>query len=260
MAATTTKNVKFKNRNGHLLSGRIDIPNEVNICAYGVFAHCFTCGKNFTAANKISKALAKEGVAMLRFDFTGIGESEGEFSETNFTTRVEDIISAGDFLSEEFEAPKLLVGHSFGGAAALAACKDMDYINTVATIAAPANPEHVLHILDPIRSDLDKDIDSEISLPSGKFVFKKQFIDDALKIDFLTDLKRVRKSFLVMHSPFDDTVEISNASEIFMAQKHPKSFLTLDYAEHLLTKPKDSEYCGQMIYHWAKRYFKTYNG
>ena len=246
--------VSFKNASGQTLAGRLDSPANGRPRAYALYASCFTCGKDVRAAVNIGRALAREGIATLRFDFAGLGESEGSFADTTFSTNVSDLKAAAAFLAANYEAPKILVGHSLGGAAVLAAAKDIPSSVAVATIAAPANPEHVAGLLGPARETIEEQGEADVILVGRKFHFKKAFLDDLPQHPWREYLHSMRKALLVFHSPVDQTVNISNAAEIFTAALHPKSFVSLNEADHLLTKETDSEYVGLILGAWASKY------
>ncbi|MGE5625510.1 MAG: alpha/beta fold hydrolase [Bacillota bacterium] len=246
--------VRFKNPSGQTLAGRLDSPANGKPRAYALYASCFTCGKDVRAAVNIGRALAREGIACLRFDFAGLGESEGTFADTTFTSNVADLKAAADFLAREYQAPKILVGHSLGGAAVLAAAKDIASSVAVATIGAPASPEHVARLLGPARETIEARGEADVTLVGRKFHFKKAFLDDLPQHPWREYVRALRKALLVFHSPADTTVDISNAAEIFTAALHPKSFVSLNEADHLLTRETDSEYVGLILGAWASKY------
>ncbi len=248
------KKVSFRNLNDKLLSGRLELPIDQFPRAYALFAHCFTCSKNFSAVRHISKALTQNGFGVLRFDFTGLGDSEGDFADTNFSSNVEDLLAAARFLEEKYQAPKLLVGHSLGGAAVLFAARQLETVEAVATIGAPASPEHVSHLFEESIDEIIKNKSAKVNLGGRPFTIKSQFIDDLRKQDLPDALKDLNKSLLIMHSPQDMTVEIENAAKIYKAAKHPKSFVSLDGADHLMSDKEDSHYVGDVIATWASRY------
>lgn len=235
------------------LAGRLDLPVG-EIKAYALYAHCFTCSKDVFAAKKIAAKLALDGIAVLRFDFTGLGASEGEFSDTNFTSNIEDLTHAVDYMREEHEAPSIMIGHSLGGAAVLSAAKYAPEVKAVATIGAPADAHHVVH---NFGDDLDKINDegqAELLLAGRPFTIKKQFVDDLCKTSVKDHVANLRKALMVLHSPIDQTVGIENAAAIYGAAKHPKSFVSLDDADHLLSREKDATYAATIISAWAGRF------
>lgn len=246
--------ITFINSQGETLAARLDLPANQDPHNFAIFAHCFTCSKDFSAVRNVSRALASEGFGVLRFDFMGLGGSSGDFSETNFTSNVNDLVSASEFLAKEYRAPSLLVGHSLGGAAAIFAGNEIDSIEAVATIGAPSNPAHVQKQLgnkiDTIRSRGA----AEVTLAGRPFTFKKQFLDDLESSSCVQAAKTLDKALLIMHSPQDDTVSIKNAEEIYLAAHHPKSFVTLDGSEHLLIDKENASYVGKIVAGWAARY------
>ena len=243
----------FENQNGEKIGARLDRP-EGEVKAYALFAHCFTCHKNLNAVRNISNSLNKAGVAVLRFDFTGLGESEGDFADTNFSSNVEDLIYAAEFLTREYESPKLLIGHSLGGAAVLMATSKLPHIQAVVTLGAPCDPEHVTHLLKCSVEEIETNGYANVSLAGRPFTIKKQFLDDlaAQKMDEV--IRSIKRPLLVCHSPIDHTVGVENAAHIFSNALHPKSFLSLDQADHLLTDAADATYAGNMIAAWAAPY------
>ncbi len=248
-----TQRVSFANNDGQLLAGLLDLPAGPPR-AYALFAHCFTCSKNVKAAANIARALNLAGIAVLRFDFTGLGESEGEFGDTNFSGNVADLVAAARFLESTYQAPALLVGHSLGGAAVLAAAAQIPSAVAIATIAAPSRPAHIRHLLGPVAGDLQERGEAEIQLGGRPFTIKQQFITDLEEHSSPEDIARLRKALLIMHAPLDDIVDIGNASELFMMARHPKSFLSLDTADHLLSRAEDAHYAGTALAGWASHY------
>jgi len=246
--------VRFPNAQGQTLAGRLDMPAHGKPRAYAVYAHCFTCGKDVRAAVNICRALAREGIATLRFDFTGLGESQGDFADTTFSSNIADLVAAAKFLEQQFEAPKILVGHSLGGAAVLEAAHQIASSVAVATIAAPASPEHVAGLLGEARAAIEQQGEAEVALVGRKFRFKKAFLDDLPGHCSREKLRALRKALLIFHAPGDTTVDISNAGDIFGAALHPKSFVSLSGADHLLTREEDSEYVGKILGAWASKY------
>jgi uncharacterized OsmC-like protein/alpha/beta superfamily hydrolase len=249
--------LNFVNRNGKRLAARLDLPIDEKPCAFAIFAHCFTCSKNFNAIVNIDRELTRQGIAVLRFDFTGIGESEGDFSETNFSTNVEDLISAADFLRDGYEAPKLLIGHSLGGAAILQAAGQIPSTRAVVTIAAPADLTSLSHFLvNNSGGSLQSRGEVTINFSGKDFKIRKQFLEDLQQSNMDTVVRNLRKPLLLFHSPLDRIVSIDNAARIFVAARHPKSFISLDQADHLLSNREDSLYVGSVLAAWSKKYME----
>ncbi|MEQ9468900.1 MAG: alpha/beta fold hydrolase [Ekhidna sp.] len=250
------KKVTFKNSDGHELSGRLDFPLIGRPKAYVLFAHCFTCSKNLKSVDHISQAFTRSGMAILRFDFTGLGQSKGEFADTNFSSNLSDLKDAYDFMAAEYEAPQIMVGHSLGGAAVLHVSGELKNVKAVATIGAPSTPDHVAHLLDKGREELEKSGEAEVNIGGRTFKMKKQFLDDLEEKKGKGVIKNLKKSLLVIHSPQDKIVGINNAQEIYEQAMHPKSFVTLDGADHLMTEEEDAKYAGMIISSWAGRYIE----
>lgn len=251
MASKRSK-IEFES-NGIKLAGLLETPDANSVLAYALFAHCFTCGKDIAAASRISRALVALGYAVLRFDFTGLGNSDGDFSNTNFSSNVDDLVAAADFLREQFQAPKLLIGHSLGGAAVLKAAESIPEAVAITTIGAPFTAQHVSKQL---GADLDKITahgEAEVDLAGRKFKMKKQFVDD-IRSQSSEHISKLRKALLILHSPVDDIVLIAEAEKIYKEALHPKSFISLDTADHLLTRKQDSEYAAACISAWASRF------
>ena len=246
--------VIFLNNEGQKLSGRLELPVNQQPHNFAIFAHCFTCNKNLLAVKNISRALTSNGFGVLRFDFTGLGESDGDFSDTNFSGNVEDLVSAATYLEENYKSPTLIIGHSLGGAAAIFAASQIDSITAVATVASPSNPKHVQHLLQSNLEEIQSSGKAIVNLGGRNFTINKQFIDDLEANGLSLSTKNLRKPLLVMHSPQDTIVNIKNAEEIYVAAHHPKSFVSLDGADHLLSNKEDSIYVGNVISNWAKRY------
>jgi uncharacterized OsmC-like protein/alpha/beta superfamily hydrolase len=251
------KNLEFKNKDGQALSARLDLPLDGKPLAYALFAHCFTCSKNTKAIAHISRALTRQGLAVLRFDFTGLGESEGDFADTNFSSNVEDLIVAADFLKANYQAPEILIGHSFGGAAVIQAAGRIPSSTAVVTIAAPSDPQHVTRALGSAAVSIQNEGQADVTLAGRTFTLKKQFLDDLHFLNMTETLKNLDRALLVLHSPIDETVGIENAARIFQAARHPKSFISLDTADHLLTNSEDSLYAGSVIAAWARKYMNA---
>ena len=245
--------LSFENREGEKLAALLERPS-IRPAAYALFAHCFTCSKDIAAASRISRALAAHGIAVLRFDFTGLGNSEGDFANTNFSSNISDLVCAADHLRSTFEAPSLLVGHSLGGAAVLAAAGQIEEAKAVVTIGAPADPGHVSHLFESSRSEIEAKGSAVVNLAGRQFEIKKQFLEDIAAQSLEDRIKKLRKALLIFHSPVDEIVGIDNASAIFQAALHPKSFISLDKADHLLSRKIDSEYVAATISAWAGRY------
>ncbi|MCS3629686.1 putative redox protein [Salinibacter ruber] len=246
--------VRFENADGNALAARLDRPDGESPCAFALFAHCFTCSKDLRAAGAISRALTRHGIAVLRFDFTGLGESEGEFADTNFSSNVEDLIAAAGYLSEHYEAPRILVGHSLGGAAVLQAAQRLDSVQAVSTIGAPYDPGHVTQHLQDAVEDIEEKGEARVQLAGRTFTIRKQFLDDLAATKMETTIRTLGRALLIFHSPVDQTVGANNAAKIFQAAKHPKSFVSLDDADHLLTDRSDAEYLGVVLGAWAEKY------
>jgi uncharacterized OsmC-like protein/alpha/beta superfamily hydrolase len=238
--------------NGLRLSGALEAPEGVVRC-YALFAHCFTCGKDVAAASRIARALTRAGIAVLRFDFTGLGNSDGDFANTNFSSNLQDLLAASDFLRDNYEAPALLIGHSLGGAAVLAMAANVPEVRAVATIGAPHKADHVTHNFSASLEEIATTGEARVDLGGRQFSIKKQFLDDLEQHDY-ADLGKLGKALLVMHAPLDATVSITEAEKIYVGARHPKSFISLDDADHLLTRKADSEYAANNIAAWADRY------
>lgn len=252
-----SKKIVFAGTQNRKLAALLDMPVDGKPIAYALFAHCFTCTKNLKAIHHISRGLAREGIAVLRFDFTGLGESEGDFAETTFSSNVEDLVAAADFLQSDFDAPRILIGHSLGGAAVLQAAAKIPSCRAIATIGAPAKPDHVIRLLQDQMEDIKLQGEAEVSLEGRRFKIKKQFVDDLEQTHMDQVIRNLKKALLIFHSPVDDTVGIDNAAKIFQAARHPKSFVSLDRADHLLTSEADAIYVGNVIAAWAPKYIDT---
>jgi putative redox protein len=248
-----TERFQFQGSEGHQLAAALDLPDSEPM-AYALFAHCFTCGKDVLAASRIAHALAAKGIAVLRFDFTGLGSSEGDFANTTFSSNVADLVRAADHLRETRQAPAILIGHSLGGAAILAAAAQIPDARAVVTIAAPSDPAHVTGLFAGQIDDIRKHGKVEVSLAGRPFQIKREFLDDIAEHDLMEHVAKLHKALLIMHAPTDDTVGIDNATKIFVAAKHPKSFVSLAGADHLLTDRRDAGYVADVIAAWAERY------
>ncbi|MFP4246711.1 MAG: alpha/beta fold hydrolase [Halochromatium sp.] len=245
----------FDNPDGHRLAGLLETPPPgVETQRYALFAHCFTCGKDLAAATRIARALAARGIAVLRFDFTGLGNSDGDFANTSFSSNVQDLLAAAAALERDHAAPALLIGHSLGGAAVLAAAGNLPSVEAVVTIAAPATPGHIQHLFSGVRGELETTGEAEVKIGRRHFRIRRQFLDDLEQYADAEHIRRLKRPLLVFHSPVDEIVEVEEAAKIYWAALHPKSFISLDRADHLLTKREDSEYVAETLVAWASRY------
>jgi uncharacterized OsmC-like protein/alpha/beta superfamily hydrolase len=248
--------LRFPGAHGQDLAARLESP-VTTPTAYALFAHCFTCSKDLKAAVWISRALVARGIAVLRFDFTGIGESEGDFSGTDFSSNLEDLVAAADFLRGRYEAPRLLVGHSLGGCAVLAAAERISEARAVATIGAPSDTEHLRDTLVRIAPELEERGEAEVHLGGARpFRIRKELLDDLEEEHLRGVLERLHKALLIFHSPVDNVVGIDHARRLFEMAKHPKSFVSLDTANHLLTDEADARYVGDVLAAWSGRYLE----
>ena len=248
-----TERFQFTGSEGQQLAAALDLPEREPL-AYALFAHCFTCGKDVLAAKRIAVALAAKGIAVLRFDFTGLGSSEGDFANSTFSSNVADLVRAADHLRETRKAPAILIGHSLGGAAILAAAGQIPEARAVVTIAAPSDPAHVTGLFADHVEDIRQNGESEVSLAGRPFRIRREFLDDIAEHSLMAHVAKLHKALLVMHAPTDDTVGIDNATRIFVTAKHPKSFVSLAGADHLLTNKNDAAYVADVIAAWATRY------
>lgn len=250
-----SEKIEFTNLQGNTLAARLDRPMAPPR-AYALFAHCFTCSKDVLAAKRIATALAEQGIAVLRFDFTGLGGSEGDFGNTDFSSNVDDLVAAASYLRDAHGAVDILIGHSLGGAAVLAAAARIPEAAAVATIGAPCDPEHVLALLSEKREEIEARGEAEISLGGKTFRITRRFLEDIARQPMTEAIGNLGKALLVMHAPLDNVVGIDNASRIFGAAKHPKSFVSLDKADHLLGKRADSAYVAAVLAAWVSRYLE----
>jgi putative redox protein len=245
----------FQNPDGHTLAGLLETPPAgVETQRYALFAHCFTCGKDIAAASRISRALAARGIAVLRFDFTGLGNSDGDFANTSFTSNIQDLIAAARKLEADFQPPALLIGHSLGGAAVLAAAPQLDSVEAVVTIAAPATPGHIEHLFSGARGEMEAVGEAEVQVGRRRFRIRRQFLEDLRNYADAEHIRRLKRALLIFHSPVDEIVSIEEAAKIYRAALHPKSFISLCEADHLLTNREDSEYVAETLVAWASRY------
>ena len=249
------KKLKITNRKGLELNAQLELPANQKPNYYAIFAHCFTCSSSLSAVRNVSRALTQDGFAVLRFDFTGLGRSEGEFADSHFSANVEDLIDVHKYMSEQFGAPTLLVGHSLGGAAVLVAASIITSIKAVATIGAPATVGHVKRLFSHAVEEVKEKGSVKVNIGGRPFEIDENFISEFDNTDLPAIVSELRKPLLIMHSPFDKIVGIENAQELYVKANHPKSFITLDKADHLLSENVDSEYVGDIIGTWAKRYF-----
>ena len=250
------RKIRFENRAGVALAGTLELPPGGDWRAVALFAHCFTCSRNIGAARDITRALARAGFAVLRFDFTGLGESEGDFADTSFSSNLDDLEDAAGWLGERYASPQLLVGHSLGGTAALAVADRLDSVRAVATVAAPASPEHVLKHFGAGLERIEEEGAAEVELAGRTFRVRRDFIEDARRHPLTERVGDLRRALLVLHSPADAVVAVDEAQKIFVAAKHPKSFVSLDDADHLLSDTRDSGYAGSVIAAWAARFIQ----
>jgi esterase/lipase len=252
----SSKKITFSNSTGHQLSAIMEMPDADTPKAFALFAHCFTCNKNLTAVKNIGRALNSKGIAVLRFDFTGLGESEGDFENTNFSSNIEDLLSAAEFLKENYKAPNIMIGHSLGGAAAIYAAAILESVEVVATVGTPSDPSHVTNLFENGIEHINEHGVANVSIGGRSFTIKKQFLDDIKEKDLRQTVHQLHKPILILHSPQDNTVSIESAAAIYQAARHPKSFISLDGADHLLSSSADSAYVGTMIAAWSERYIE----
>jgi len=249
---TISEKIEFPGSLGAMLAARLDRPAG-KPRAYALFAHCFTCSKDIFAASRIAATLAGHGIATLRFDFTGLGASEGEFANTHFSSNVDDLVAAADWLRRERAAPALLIGHSLGGAAVLAAAGRIAEAKAVATIGAPADADHVIHNFGASLATIEQQGEAEVSLAGRTFTIRKSFIDDLRSASLRDHIATLKRALIIFHAPLDQTVGIDNASAIFSAARHPKSFISLDGADHLLSRREDAVFVADTLAAWANR-------
>ncbi|MEM6279765.1 MAG: bifunctional alpha/beta hydrolase/OsmC family protein [Verrucomicrobiota bacterium] len=246
----------FTNGDGHQLAARLDLPGLGKPRAYALFAHCFTCGKDLKVITWMSRALTGLGIAVFRFDFPGLGQSEGEFGATTFTSNVDDLFRASKYLEEIAEGPQILIGHSLGGAAVLRAAPLIESARAVATIGAPADPSHVTHLLSSKLEEIQERGEATVELAKREFLIKREFVDDLERVSMFDATGSLGRALLILHSPVDEIVGIENAAGIYTEAKHPKSFVSLDRADHLLTRESDARYAARTIAAWAERYLE----
>jgi alpha/beta superfamily hydrolase len=249
-----TQNIQVETATGLRLSARFDRP-EGNVIATALFAHCFTCGKDILAAGRISRRLVAQGYAVFRFDFTGLGASEGEFAETNFSSNIQDLVEAARWLEKHYQAPSLMIGHSLGGTAILAAARQLPQARAFVTIGSPSDPRHIFKLIgEQSLEEIAAAGDAEVMLEGRAFRIKKQFLLDASEQRVLTEVRGLGRPLMIMHSPRDTTVEIDHATALFHAAAHPKSFVSLGEADHLISDRIDTDFIADVIASWSKRY------
>lgn len=248
--------LKIKNSKGHILNARLELPANQKPNDYAIFAHCFTCSSSLNAVRNISRSLTNHGFGVLRFDFTGLGRSEGTFAESHFGANINDLLDVHQYMKENYEAPSLLVGHSLGGAAVIVAGSKLEEVKAIATIGAPSSAEHTKKHFSHHLDEIAEKGEIEVNIGGRPFVINQEFLENFGNTDLITTVKNLRKPLLVLHAPFDRIVGIENAQELFINAHHPKSFVSLDNADHLLTEQKDSLYAGEVIGAWAQRYLK----
>lgn len=249
-----TERLTFTGSEGHELAARLELPTDGRPRAWALFAHCFTCTKNIRAAVHLTRALSAEGIGVLRFDFTGLGESEGDFADTSFSSNVQDLVAAARYMERELAAPQLLVGHSLGGAAVIHAAGRLDSVRAVATIGAPAEPSHVLAHIESSREEIERDGVAEVSIGGRPFTVKRHFLEDLESQSMADAVDGLDAALLILHASTDGVVGVDNAARLYEMARHPKSFISLDGADHLLAESRDSEYAGRVLAAWASRY------
>ncbi|GGE06692.1 bifunctional alpha/beta hydrolase/OsmC family protein [Psychroflexus salis] len=251
------KNISFNNQKKEELKAILYLPTTRKAHSFAIFAHCFTCNKNFKNIKNISQSLTDKGFGVFSFDFTGLGESEGEFADTNFSHNIQDILAAVNFLKENYTAPNLLIGHSLGGTACIYASLQVPSCKAVVSIGSPHDPEHVKQLLEENLDDINENGEAKVNIGGRSFKIKKSFVEDIEKQSKKNALDHLKASLLILHSPQDKIVGIKNAEKLYKAARHPKSFVSLEGANHLLTNESDSKYVGQVIASWSKRYLDT---
>ncbi len=249
-----TIRIKIPNQENKFLSARLELPVDKKPHNFAIFAHCFTCNKDLHPVRNISRALTSNGFGVLRFDFTGLGESEGDFSETNFSSNISDLLIVNQYLTQNYKSPSVIIGHSLGGAAAIVSGSQIDSVKAIATIGAPSSVPHVKHLIKDNVDEINEKGFAKVFIGGRPFTLRKQFIDDLESNDVKSILKRMNKAILIVHSPQDTIVGIDNAAQLYHSAVHPKSFVSIDGADHLLSRKEDSLYVGEVISSWAKRY------
>ena len=246
--------LQFENPAGKLLAGRLDLPPDGPPRAYGLFAHCFTCSKDLKAAAYVCRSLADHGIGMLRFDFTGLGDSQGDFADTTFSSNIDDLETAAAYMAREHQPVRLMVGHSLGGAAVLRAAGRIPSCRGVATIGTPADPSHVARHLEDSLNAINQHGEAEVMVEGRAFHFRRSFLDDLAGNAMPAAVGQLGLPLLILHSPLDDVVGVENAGRLYQAARHPKSFVALDGVDHLLSNPDDARYVGRLIGAWFSRY------
>lgn len=246
--------VTFLNSKGLELSGSLEMPEDAAPKAYAIFSHCFTCNKNLINVKFISETLSARGIATLRFDFSGLGDSEGDFAKTDFTSNIDDLLHAAKFLEDNYEAPKLLVGHSLGGAASIVAAEKIESVRAITTIGTPSTLDHIRRVFTSKLDDIMSQGSALVDVAGREVEIGKEFVEDLSRYNIKRTLNNLEKPLLVLHSPDDDMVGIDHATVIFMAARHPKSFISLDQVDHLIKNIKDARYVGELINAWVSRY------
>ena len=246
MSGTCTERISFTGSKGYKLDARLELPSD-KPRAFALFAHCFTCSKDFLATRRISQALALREIATLRFDFTGLGNSEGDFAETNFSTDVKDILAAADFMRQKYQAPDLLIGHSLGGSAMLAAAKNITEAVAVATIGSPSDPSHVSKHFADVMHEIEECGEAVVEFAGRPFRIQKQFVEDISEKDLTQAVRQLNKALIIFHSPIDKVVDIKHARQVFEMARHPKSFVSLDDMDHMLSQKEDADYVAGIL-------------
>lgn len=257
----SNKRISFNNPDsGHQLAGILDLPENAPPQGWALFAHCFTCGKSLKSTRHISRALTSKQIAVLRFDFTGLGDSQGDFASSHLSSNIGDLVAAATWLKQNAGGPDILIGHSFGGAAVLQATSLIPAVRAVVTIAAPFDPQHVTHLLDSAMREITEKGAARVEIAGRSFTLGKEFVADLATHKSEERIRKLGRPLLVLHSPNDPVVDINNAQLIYQAARHPKSFVSLDNTDHLLTKEEDARYVGELIACWSSRYLTGKNG
>jgi putative redox protein len=249
-----TRPLQFINRVGYTLAGLLDLPEDRAASAYAILAHCFTCGKDLKPFVYMNRELTGAGLGVLRFDFSGLGGSEGSFADSTLSSNETDLIDAARFLRNNFEPPALLIGHSMGGAAVLRVARELPSVAAVATIAAPAEADHLGQKLSRAREEAEREGSTQVKIGGQNFMLRRQFFEDLKQAELSQSVRHLGKPLLILHSPVDATVEVDNAARLFLAARHPKSFVSLNNADHLMLDEEDARYAGRVIAAWASRY------